>query len=265
MAKAKLVDTWYFDVEDLIVVDERPRDPNDALKARARAEKKGEPVETDEEEDDAEPPKQRLVTKKVEIEVRMEKDTIETGGPPYALKEVKFIVACAEPKFYYEGTDIALLKEAAWEYLTNNFKIKWENYFLVTVNHVNDWGGGYSTGLSFGYKDVEKGTTWNGKELLREWTFHGKREIKPWPGRFTDKAGRAVACIPHNDANEAALKEFAKRIDKLREMIRDTIKPEIIMQTLQNLSGLALLPQATDDDDKEQGDENDESQSTEAT
>jgi hypothetical protein len=254
MAKGKLVDTWYYDVEDLIVVDGRPRDPNDALKAQARADREGRAVEEDEEDETPDPARQRVITKKVEIQVRMEKDTIDTGGPPYALKEVIFTVSCDDPKFEYEGTDIALLKDAAWEFLTNNFKIKWENYYLVSVNHANDYGG-YSTGLTFGYKDVEKGTTWNGKELLREWTFGGKREIKPWPGRFTDKGGRAVACIPQSKENTAALKEFAKRVDKLRELIRDTIKPEVIMQTLQNLSGMSLLPAPDPDDEKEKDDE----------
>jgi hypothetical protein len=253
MAKAKLVDTWFYDVEDLIVVDAKPHDPNDPLKAAARANKEGTPVEEDEEDEHDEPPQQRLVTKKVEVQVRLDKETVDAGRPPYSLKEVKFIVSCDDPKFEYEGTDIAVLKEAAWDYLTNKFKIKWENYYLVSVNHVNDYGGGYSTGLSFGYKDVEKGTTWNGKELLREWTWGGKREIKVWPGRFTDKGGRAVACIPQTDENTAALTEFAKRVDKLREMIRDTIKPEVILQTLQNLSGLALLP-APDPDDEEEND-----------
>lgn len=235
MAKHKLVDTWYYDVKDLIVVDKKPRDPNDRLEAQAKGR------EFDEDEED-EPPQQRLITRKVAVEVRLDKTSIEEGGPPYALKEVEFIVSCDEPKFEYVGTDIEALRQAAWDYLSNEFKITWENYYLVTVGHANDYGGGYSTGLTFGYKDVERGTTWDKKDLLREWAYSGKRTIRPWPGRFTDKNGRAIACIPVTPDNTAALEEFAKRINKLREMIRDTLKPEVIVQTLQNLNSMALLP-----------------------
>ncbi len=227
MGRATKVTDWYYDVKDLEVIDLEPR------------------LEDDEE---APEPKKRVITKKVKIEVFMEKKTAELGGPPYALTEVWFEIKCVDPKFRFSGTDIELLRTAAWGELDKKFEVKWERYFLVSVQPERIFEG-QGAGLSFTYKDVWKGTTWDGKELMKEYGWHAREpKITPWPGRFTDRGGRTVACIPDNEANKAALAEFAKRVEKLRELMRDTLRPEVIMQTLQNLSGLALLPQTTDDE-----------------
>ena len=175
----------------------------------------------------------------------MEKKTVDEGQPPYALQEVSFEVTSVEPKFKFVGTDIECLRRAAWGALDERFKIKWESYFLVEVVPARIYSG-FGTGLEFTYDWVYKGTTWDNKELLKQHTFRGEDKITPWPGRFTNKNGKTVACIPATDENQEALREFGKRIDKLRDLIRDTLKPEVIMQTLQNLAGLALLPQSTE-------------------
>lgn len=235
MAKNKLVDTWYYDVKDLEVYDASPRHR----------------IDEDDSEDDAQELKKRIITKKVEIEVRMDKKTEDAGGPPYAVKEIKFIVSCKDPKFDYEGTDIECLRMAAFSHLDKRFEVTWHNYFLVTVNIARDYGTGTSTGLSFSYKDIEKGVTWDGKELLREYMWRGERTISPWPGKFEDKNGKAIACIPASKSNEAALKEFANRVDTLRAMIRDTLRPEKIVETLQNMSDLRLLPQSSEQSDEQ--------------
>jgi hypothetical protein len=161
---------------------------------------------------------------------------------------VNFLITCDEPKFKFGGTDIEQLRYAAWDMLDQKYTIKWENYFLVQVQPERIFDG-TGSGLSFSYKHVYKGTTWDGKELMKDFAWRGEPKISAWPGRFTDKAGKSIACIPDTDENRHALEEFAKRIDTLRGMIRDTLRPETIMQTLQNLTGLALLPQATDDKD----------------
>jgi hypothetical protein len=178
----------------------------------------------------------------------MEKKTAEAGGPPYALTEVNFLVTCDDPKFKFQGTDIEELRYAAWDKLDDKYKINWENYYLVQVQPERIYEG-LGSGLSMSYKHVYKGTTWDGKELMKESAWRGEPKISAWPGRFTDNAGRAIACIPDTKENTRALEEFAKRIDTLRGLIRDTLKPEMIMQTLQNLSGLALLPPPGHDED----------------
>lgn len=226
MARPTKVTDWFYDVKDLEVFEREPR------------------IDDDEE---APEPIKRVITKKVKVEVWMEKETAEVGGPPYALTKVNLVVTCTEPKFRYSGTDIALLREAAWSELDKKFEIKWERYFLVQVQPERIYEG-LGAGLSFVYKDVYKGTTWDGKELMKDYGWRGEPKITVWPGRFTDKNGRTVACIPDNEANKLALEEFAKRVEKLRDLMRETLRPEVIMQTLQNLSGLALLPQNTDDE-----------------
>jgi hypothetical protein len=221
MARPTKVTDWFYDVKDLEVIDQEPR------------------IEEDEE---APEPKKRVITKKVKVEVWMEKKTAETGGPPYALTEVNFLITCDDPKFKYTGTDIEQLRSVAWGTLDKKYEIKWENYYLVQVQPERIYDG-LGSGLSMSYKHVYKGTTWDGKELMKEYGWHAREpKISAWPGRFKDKQGRAIACIPDTKENTKALEEFAKRIDTLRGLIRDTLKPEVIMQTLQNLSGLALLP-----------------------
>jgi hypothetical protein len=226
MARPTKVTDWFYDVKDLEVLDREP---------------------SAEEGEEAPEPKKRVVTKKVKVEVWMDKKTSETGGPPYALTEVSFTIKCDDPKFSFSGTDIECLRETAWGTLDDKFKIKWENFYLVKVRPERIYDG-QGSGLSFSYDWVYKGTTWDGKELLRQSQFRGEDKITPWPGRFTDKNGQTLACIPATDENREALEEFGRRVDKLRDLMRDTLKPENIIKTLQNLSGLALLPPATDDE-----------------
>jgi hypothetical protein len=235
MARPTKVTDWYYDVKDLEVLE---RDPS-----------------TDEEEEGAEP-KKRFITKKVKVTVWMEKETTEEGEAPYALKSINFLVTCDEPKFKYSGTDIELLRLTAWGDLDKKYEVKWENYYLVKVQPERIYSG-TGAGLSFSYDFVYKGTTWNGKELLKQTMWRGEPKISPWPGRFTDEGGRTIACIEATNANREALEEFSRRVDKLREMMRDTLKPEVIMQTLQNMAGLALLPQTTDDENSDTEDTGD--------
>lgn len=98
--------------------------------------------------------------------------------------------------------------------------------------------------MEFSYERVEKGVTWDGKELLRQRDWRADVVVKPWPGRFEDRNGRVIACIEVTDHNTAALEEFTRRIHELRRRLSDTLKPENIGHTLATLSSLALLPPA---------------------
>ena len=65
---------------------------------------------------------------------------------------------------------------------------------------------------------------------------------KPWPGEFTDKNGKVVACIVASTENTKALEEFAERVNALRKKLADLLKPDNITLTLMNLSSNSLLP-----------------------
>lgn len=232
------IDTWYYDVKDLTV----PIDED------------GEAEDPDElENTGASPAGSKVITKKVEVSLYLVKDTAASDTPPYPLKEASFRVVCKEPNFDFHGTDIESLRAAAWASLDKKYEVQWNAYYLVTVDHAHGYSG-VSTGLTFSYNTVYKGITWDGKLLLKDYdSFHRHAVIKPWPGAFTDKGGKAIACIPHSETNEAALEEFAKRVNKLRELMKDYLRPDRIADTLANLSGLALLPPAPEPTEESHG------------
>lgn len=233
----KVVDTWVYKVKDVEI------DRLDYV----------EPEEGDEDErgrdqrkhiDRHEHRKERIKNKVVAIELRMEKRTEQSEEPPHPTKDVHFELVCKELDIKMEGTDIEALRQAMWGVLDKKFEVKWEHFFLVEIDQHRPWGGGDGTGLTFSYKGVYRGTTWDGKYLMKEWDGHDMK-IKVWPGEFTDRGGKIIACIPDNEMNRAALDEFSKRIDELRKRLAEFLTPERIMDTLTNLAGMALLPPVT--------------------
>lgn len=220
----KVIDTWVYKVKDVelermeYVPEEERDDPNEKTR-KAR---------------------ERVVNKVVTVEVRMEKQTKQSEEAPHPLDTVKFEVVCKELGIQIHGTDIELLRAAMWSKLDKQFEIKWEPYFLVDVDQQRPYTG-TGTGLVVNYDSVYKGTTWDGKLLLRRWSYRDER-IELWPGEFKVKGNRVIACIPGTEANELALKEFVRRVDLLREKLQEFLKPEQILQTLANLRGFNLLP-----------------------
>lgn len=238
----KVIDTWFYKVKDVEFQDQ-------------------EFVEEDEREPDGKKYKEvktRIRNKTVKIELRMEKTTKQSSEAPHPLDTVKLELHCAELGQVLEGTDIVALKDAMWAMLDKKFEIKWERYYLVEVERQHPYSAS-GCGLMFSYKDVHKGTTWDGKNLMKIWrggSYGNGDRIEPWPGEFTNKAGKVIACIPDNERNRMALEEFSKRIDTLREKLAEFLTPEKIMQTLTNLAGFALLPPPS----KEIKNENDHSE-----
>lgn len=219
----KLIDTWVYDVESLLEEEVESEDP------------------------EAEPAKRKIVLKKIEMEVRMEKKGDDSAAPPYPVKDVKFVVSCDDPKFVVEGTDIEEVRAAAYSRCAEHFAIEWERYYLVEVQHQRPYGGGDGTGFTFEYREVYRGVSIDGKVLKREytrWRRDYEWEIKPWPGRFTTEGGKTIACIPANEENTKALENFGNRIDVLRTLIEDALRPEAIEETLRTLSSNNLLPPA---------------------
>ena len=192
--------------------------------------------------EEGEGPQGRKVDARVEISVFIIKHLEEIGSAPHATKQVEFVVTCAQPEFRFVGTDIESLRRAAFSECSQRYAITWSDYFLVSV-HPSSFGEGIRTGLEFGYNTVQKGVTWDGKELLKQRLWGGHIEIKPWPGQFTDRGGQVIACISDTPTNKKALEEFGRRIDVLRGLITDSLRPEFIERTLSDLSQFKLLPE----------------------
>jgi hypothetical protein len=177
---------------------------------------------------------------KVPIHLRIFKKYDTTSAPPMSANEVWFTVECEKFKFYFSGTDIEILRAAMWGKLETQFATKWERYFLVQITPQHPYSG-CGTGLSFSYEWVDKGTAWDGTLLMRRDMIR-HRSVERWPGTFKDRNGNVIACIPVTDANEKALLEFTKRIDELRKVLANFLRPENIQHTLENLSSILLLP-----------------------
>lgn len=220
----RVIDSWIYKVKD-VTLDKLEYDSDEGGENPYR------------------PVKERVQNKIVKVELYLEKTTRESEEAPHPLDTVKFYLRCDELDIILEGTDVELLRAAMWSKLDAAFAIRWEKFFLVEVDHASPYGGGYGTGLVFSYTDVYKGTTWDGKNLLRIWRYR-EEKIEPWPGVFTKKGGRVVACIEATPENEAALEEFRSRVDLLREKLQSFLEPERILVTVANLRGFGLLPSA---------------------
>jgi hypothetical protein len=203
----KLIDTWYYEYEGI--------------------------EETHEDESS-----QHVKPKKVAIEVRILKK-FEGEAPPLATKSVIFTVS--GENFKHAGTDIELLRLAMWADLDAKFAVKWEDYFLVRIDHSHPYQG-QGTGMHFSYETVEKGTAWDGTLLLRQRDWARDLVIKPWPGEFTDKHGNVMACIIDSPENRKSLEEFSSRIDGIRDRLAEFLKPSEIMKTFASMNGSFLLP-----------------------
>jgi hypothetical protein len=225
MSKGKLVDTWYFEYNG-IPGEDPDRDPED--------------------DEGGEEPKLKPAPKvegiKVPIELRLHKKFADSAKPPQATKEVWFTVSCKNPVLSFTGSDIEALRCAMWAKLSKHFEVKWEDYFLVRIDHSRVYEG-IGTGLTFSYDTIWKGTAWDGSLLLKQYRRFGSGnpEIRPWPGEFRDERGSVVACIPGTKENRAALEEFRKKIDLLRERLADYLRPDRIIETLLTLASIKLL------------------------
>lgn len=182
---------------------------------------------------------------KIPIEVRLRKAYgYDSSGTKRAVKELQFSLVCRKPAFTMRGTDIEALRLAMWAELDRDSAIDWKQHMLVTIERAHGYGDGVHEGLQLSERMVWKGTTRQGVHLLREMRAgrldHGWSH-SPWPGAFSDKKGVVTACIPATPENEAAMEEFRSRIRDLRARLQDLVRPDVIMRTLADLSGVALL------------------------
>lgn len=233
----RVIDTWIYKVKDV------------EFENREYIEPEGEDPGQDERQENEryEMKKQRVKNKIITMRLELHKKTSQSEEPPHPTEDVHFEVYCKELDLRMSGTDIELLRTAMWEHLDKKFAIKWEGYYLVEVKESRSWGGKSGTGIQFEYDTVWRGTTWDGKFLLKK--YDGSHfVIRPWPGEFTDNGGNVMACIPATEENKAALKEFCKRMDRMREVMADYLRPERILKTLADLGGaMPFLPAPSTD------------------
>ena len=225
----KLIDTWTYKVKDIELDTmewQEPEDGNHMKDERPSDEKykRG---------------KRRIKNKLVTVNVYMIKRTEQSEEAPHPLRDATLLVRCPELEIKIEGTDIVALKDAMWSMLDEKYEIKWERYYQVQVQKGYIHGDG--TGMDIVYDDVYKGTTWDGKHLIKRWRGH-EFKIDVWPGAFKDDNGKVMACIEATDENLTAVKEFCRRVDLLREKLAEFLKPDVIQQNLAQMASMALLP-----------------------
>jgi len=234
----KLIDSWVYKVKDVEIdrMDWIP--PEDAMAEDNRPK-----------EERYKKKKDRIVNKTVTVQIFMTKRTTQSEEPPHPLESVELEIVCKELDLHVTGTDLSAMKDGMWSMLDKKFEIKWESYYHVQIQPSRVYHG-TGTGLEISYDDIYKGTTWDGKTLMRRWNSRDF-EIKPWPGAFKDDKGRIMACIPATEENRQALKEFCKRLDLMREKLAEFLRPDNIVETFKRLSALSLLPQLEDKDEDE--------------
>ena len=231
----KLIDTWTYKVKDieLDTLERNPVEGEDPKNIQWTADKR-------EFDDKYRFGKKRIKNKLVTVNVYMVKRTLQSEEPPHPLESATLLIRCQELDIKIEGTDIEAMKAAMWSMLDKKFEITWERFYQVQVVKSRIYNG-EGTGLEIVYDDVYKGTTWDGKLLIKRWRGH-EFKIDVWPGAFKDESGKVMACIVANEENRVALKEFCKRVDVLRGMLADFLKPDVIMENLARMAGCALLP-----------------------
>lgn len=176
------------------------------------------------------------------LEVRLLKE-FDSTALPRPVNAVKFVVICKEIGLRLQGTDIESLRQAAWSKLEKEYEIKWEEFYLISIASARSFKGDYETGFALGQNTIYRGVTKDGNVLMRERDkskYHSAWKYAPWPGEYVEKNGDVLACIPATKANDVALREFRERIRELQDRLAELVKPEKIVQTLANLSGLGL-------------------------
>ncbi len=228
-----LIDTWhwrYVGVESSLSAhlrgeEEEPDGPND----KCRSDDKRDVLVQD---------------KVIAIEVRLLKKYKEEALPR-TVDGVEFAVVCKELDIRLVGTDIETLRVALWGKLEKEHEIQWEEYMLVQIASAQSFVGDRETGFALSENTIYKGTARDGSVLMREYDrgrSFGPWRYKPWPKEYENRAGHVIACIPASKKNIKAMEEFRARIRELQARLSELVRPEVIVQTLADLSGTGLLP-----------------------
>lgn len=242
----RLVDSWTYKVKDVEIerLDFIPPEDGDY---------RGDERDFDEKHNRH---KEHIKNKLVTVNVYMIKTSRQSEEPPHPLDTVRMEIDCPELSIKIDGTDIEAMKDTMWSMLDKKFEITWERYYQVEVIKSRIWSEKDGVGMEIVYSDIYKGTTWDGKPLLKRWRGHNYH-IEPWPGAFKDENGKVMACIPATEQNKAALEEFCARVDTLREKLADFLRPDVIQENLLRLAACALLPAPAPKNDDDTPDDHD--------
>lgn len=185
----------------------------------------------------------------LDIELRLLEE-LSDESLPRTVKSAEFKLVCKALGLCLIGTDIEALRLAMWAQLEKAHEIKWEKWYLIQIASAQSFKGDFEVGFALSQNTIYRGVAKDGTILMREYergrTF-GPWRYKPWPGMYQDKGGHVIACIQGTKENDAALDEFRDRIRALQKKISDLVKPEVILSTLANLSGIGLpAPQKAD-------------------
>lgn len=191
----------------------------------------------------------RVVAGKALIEVYMSKDFGTSETTPKPVTGVEFTCR-AEGVDNCTGSDLQSVLKAMRSKLDLKYKINWERYLKVQVNHQRPYYGS-GTGMVLEWTEVYRGVTIDGDVLMRSFARHSNVtwKVEPWPESFTDGRGNTLACIPSTEENEAALREFQSKIDMMRKALASFVSPDHIENTLRQIQTgeLRLLSNQTED------------------
>jgi hypothetical protein len=190
----------------------------------------------------------------LDIELRL-LENLSDDSLPRTVKAAEFKLVCKALDLCVVGTDIEALRLAMWAQLEKAHEIKWEKWYLIQIASAQSFKGDFEVGFALSQNTIYRGVAKDGTILMREFErgrSFGPWRYKPWPGVYQDKGGHVIACIQGTAANDAALDEFRDRIRALQKMIGDLVKPDVILSTLANLSGIGLpaphRPELAEDD-----------------
>ncbi|MBG6083086.1 hypothetical protein [Rubrivivax gelatinosus] len=225
-----LIDTWYWKYQGV----------DSDLSAHLKGEER-------DLEDDGNGPRQdrrpQLVKEQVvKIEVRLLKELADEQVPR-TVRAVEFAVVCPALGIRLQGTDIEALRVALWSKLESIHAIRWERWYLVQISPASSYVGDIETGFCLSESTIYRGVARDGTALMRErprGRNYAEWRYGLWPGEYQDRNGHVMACIPATEANERSLEEFRARIRELRCRLSELVRPEVILQTLANLSGVGL-------------------------
>lgn len=186
--KGILVDTWKWKTKTL----------DSEISAHLRGED-DEPKGPDAEMTRSEDRRPQLVEDKVlNVEVRLMKKFSAYGDNEGQLNAVEFQVRCDEIGLVLVGSDIEVLRTAAWAKLEERFKIAWERYYLVQIASAQSFKGDYEVGFALSQNTIFRGVAHDGTVLMREYD-RGRTSspwrYRPWPQAYEERPGHAIACI----------------------------------------------------------------------
>jgi hypothetical protein len=212
------------------------------------------------ESDDEGGKRDKVIQKKVEIDLYMQKAFVtDTSKPtPASTRDIGFRLKCEETGDEVFGSDISVMIKDMRSKLDHRFRITWKRWFLVRIDPVRVFSA-IGSGLELKWEDIERGEAYDGSILMRKYNSYAdvnssKWVVSTWPENFIER-GKMIAAIEATEENEALLNNARVQVDVLRNKLVELLGPKMIMETLHRLaSGGSFIGYAADgsreDDEK---------------